>query len=126
MEPVDAIRGCPGLILVSVQAMDGDDAEENARTNSAARETSSLDDGIDPFCHNLQTLRAYPHSRICCLRRTFGLSSAISRDADLLLLTRSKWVQPPGRRHQRGGDAQDNLASVEDQATVLQIAEATP
>jgi hypothetical protein len=57
-EPVGSIRVRPGLVLVSVQAMDGDDAEGNVRISRAARETSSLDDGIDPFCHNLQTLRA--------------------------------------------------------------------
>ena len=72
-EPVGAIRGRPGLVLVSVQAMDGDDAEGNIRTGSTAGETSSLDDGIGPFCHNLQTLRTCLHSRICCLGRTFGL-----------------------------------------------------
>jgi len=52
-EPMGAIRGRPGLVLVSVQAMDGDNAEGNVRTSSAARETSSLNDRIDPFCHDL-------------------------------------------------------------------------
>jgi hypothetical protein len=77
-EPVGSIRGRPGLFLVSVQAMDGDDAKGTVRTSSAARETSLLDDGIDPFCHNLQTLRACLHRRFRCPGRTFGLSSAIS------------------------------------------------
>jgi len=72
-EPVSAIRGRPSCVLVSVQPMDGDDTEGDVRMSSAARKTSSLDDGIDPFRHNLQTLRACLHNRLCCLGRTFRL-----------------------------------------------------
>ena len=72
------IRGRPCFVPVSVQAMDGYDAKRNVETSSAARETGSVDDRIDAFCHNLQTLRACFYGRICRLRRAVGLSSAIS------------------------------------------------
>lgn len=75
-KPVDAVRGRPGLVTVSVQAMDGDNAAGDVRTGIAARENGSLDDGVDPFRHSLETLRTCVDSRICCLGRTFGLSLA--------------------------------------------------
>lgn len=51
-KPVDAIRGRPGLVLVSIQAVDGDDALD-VRADIAVCETSLLDHGVDPFCHDL-------------------------------------------------------------------------
>jgi hypothetical protein len=41
---------------MSVLAMDGDNTEGYVRRSIATRETSVLDDRIDPFCHSLQTL----------------------------------------------------------------------
>jgi len=57
-QPVNVIRSLPRLLSVSIQAMDGDDADGNVRTSFAAGEKSLLDYWVDPFCHNLQTLRA--------------------------------------------------------------------
>jgi hypothetical protein len=51
-QPVHLVFG-PCLILVSVQAMDSNNAAAVFRESNIAREIRLLDDGANPFCHNL-------------------------------------------------------------------------
>jgi hypothetical protein len=57
-EPVDTIRHCPSFVPVSVQTVNGNDAEVDvSRAMAASVGFSSLDDGFDPVGHSLQTIR---------------------------------------------------------------------
>lgn len=76
VKPMDAICGCPRLVAVSVQAMDGHDTDRDVRISVAVGVINSLNNGVNPFCNNLQALRACFDSRFCCLGRTPDLLPA--------------------------------------------------
>jgi hypothetical protein len=70
-EPVDAVRGRPSLVSVSVQPVNGNNTRE-IRISSIGRKTDLLDNRTVSIYQNLETLRVCLKS-FCCLRKAVSL-----------------------------------------------------
>ena len=56
VEPVDAVRSRPSLVLMAVQAMDSDDTEKTS-VRDTRRDAGLLSNWVCPFRNHLEALR---------------------------------------------------------------------